>query len=212
MHLTGRLLIACGLIVASQLVVVGIHRGTDPKPAELPQIGPTTIPENVGDFVGRDAPLDERTVAASNADAMLNRVYENRLGDTVIANIAIWVDFGRGIPHKPEQCYPMAGWEVVNRSKLTVPVSDHQPLHLKQYVFQRDMSRIAVAYWVYLGDQTITDSEEIRPILQRLRRSGGIMPPLVKVMLHTDAPNIEQAQARLSRFVAALAPYTNAIH
>jgi hypothetical protein len=62
-----------------------------------------------------------------------------------------------------------------------------------------------------VGNQVITDSDEIRPMLQRLRQTGGDLPPLVKVMLHTNAQDIVQANARLSRLMNALFPYTHAI-
>jgi hypothetical protein len=64
---------------------------------------------------------------------------------------------------------------------------------------------------VHLGDEIITESEGIRQLRQRLRRTGGNLPPLVKVMLQTDARDVDAAEARIDRFVAALAPYTFAI-
>jgi EpsI family protein len=183
----------------------------EPEFSPVPAIGPSTLPDVIGDFKGRDEPLDERIVAATSADVVLNRVYRNQLGDVVIVNVGVWIDYGRGIPHSPDVCYPLAGWEIANRHQLNLSTSDNRPLRVKQYVFQRDTSRIAVFCWVHLGDGVIVDSEEIRQMLQRLRQTGGNLPPLVKVMLHTSAPDIEQAESRLSRFVSALFPYTDAI-
>jgi EpsI family protein len=183
----------------------------NPKPARLPRVGPETLPEIMGDFTGRDEPLDERVVAASNAEIMLNRVYRNVLGDSVTANVGVWTRYDTGIPHNPQDCYSRAGWEIASRRNLMIPMSDHKPLQIKQFVFQRATSRIAVAYWVNIGDDTITESEGLRQLRQRLRRTGGNLPPLVKVMLQTDAKDIVQAEARLSRAAAALAPYTVAI-
>jgi hypothetical protein len=42
--------------------------------------------------------------------------------------------------------------------------------------------------------------------------SGENLPPLIKVMLQSNAQDMAQAEARLSRFAAATAPYTLAIH
>ncbi len=211
MGVAGRLFVVCGLVVVAQLLVIGIHSGTDPGPATLPKVGPQSLPEDIGDYSSRDEPLDEATVAAANADVMLNRVYENRLGDVVVVNVGIWTDYDRGIPHQPIVCYPSAGWEVASRRNVSIAVDQQQPFVVKQFVFQRDSSRIAVVFWVHLGDETITSNEPIRQILQRLRVAGGNRPPLVKVMLQTDAVDLEQANARLSRFAAALVPYTSSI-
>lgn len=211
MNLTSRLVVACAMIVAAQLVIVAMHRGTDPQPSAMPHVGPDSLPDRIGDFVGRDEPLDERIVAKTSCDAMLNRVYENRLGDLVTVNIGVWTDYRLGIPHSPEQCYPMAGWEFVKRRQVAVAIDDGRKVNTKQFLFQRDMLQIAVDYWVHLGDETVVQAEDVRKLRQRLRSSGGNLPPLVKVMLHTDARDPAHAEALLTRFIAALFPYTNAI-
>ena len=111
-----RILVACGCIAAAQTVVVAIHQGMDPEPAAIPVTGADTLPSMVGDYLGRDEPIDEKLVRAADSDIMLNRVFENQLGDRMIANVGIWVDYGRGIPHKPDECYPSAGWEIAQAS------------------------------------------------------------------------------------------------
>jgi EpsI family protein len=211
MNMTGRLFLACAIVVAAQLVVVGIHQGTDPEPSPLPALGPDSLPQSVGDFVGRDEPMDERVVAKTSCDAMLNRAYENRLGDIVFVNVGVWTDYRLGIPHSPELCYPSAGWEFVTRREVALPVADGQQVNVKQFVFQRRDSQIAVNYWVHLGDETIAETEGIRALRQRLRTGGGKLPPLVKVMLHTDARDPAHAEAMLARFAVELFSYTNAI-
>jgi EpsI family protein len=205
------LLVAFGLIAAAQLIVIAIHEGSDPQPSPLPHLGPDTLPDVIGDYRGRDVPLDPRLTAATNSDAILNRVYENRMGDQVIVNVGVWIEYGRGIPHPPGTCYPMAGWEVVSRRNSKIPLEDGGFLKAMTFLFQRDESRAAVAYWAQLGDETVTHVEQVRPIFQRLRQTGDKMPPLVKVMLHTNAVDFDQANARLLRFAAILFPHTNTI-
>jgi EpsI family protein len=211
MNLTSRLIIAAAILITAQAGIVVIHRGFDPKPSAMPKVGIDTLPKNVGDFVGLDEPLDVRTVAATSCDAMLNRVYRNRLGDTVVVNVGVWTDYELGIPHAPELCYPSAGWDFISRQEVDVPLEGDRHVNTKQFVFQRNTEQIAVDYWVHLGDQTISDAEGIRTMRHRLRTSGGSLPPLVKVMLHTNARDPVQAQALLSRFIVAMYPFTGAI-
>ena len=212
MTLFGRLLIACGAVLAGQMMAIAIHQGTDPEPSPVPQLGPSTLPDKIGDFVGRDEPLDEDTVAATHCDAMLNRVYENRIGESISVNVGVWTDYRLGIPHTPDMCYPSAGWEPVVRKEVVIPTYDDQSVNAKEFIFQRQTSQIAVTYWVHLGDTTIANPSGIRPLRQRLRTTGENLPPLVKVMLHTSAPDAERAKATLNRFAAALFPHTAAIH
>ena len=210
MQMTWRLFVAIGLIAALQLTVIEIC-GTAFTPAPMPEVGPATLPEIIGDFTGRDEPVDERVLTVTRVDAMLNRVYRNHLGDTVVVNLGVWTRYDMGIPHKPDLCYPSAGWEVVSRRLLDVPVGGQESKTIKQFVFQRGTSRIAVAFWAQIGDHTITDSEQIRELRQRARVTGESMGSLVKVMLHTDAKDVGQAEARLSRFVAALVPHIRTV-
>ncbi len=211
MHLTLRLVVAGVLVAVSHVLVLGIHDGIDPEPATLPLVGIDSLPKSIGDFTGHDEPLDERLVAASDADIMLNRVYRNRLGDFVVVNVGVWANYDKTIPHSPEGCYPAAGWEVASRGLLKLPTNGAEQMEVKRFVFQRGSSRIAVAFWVQLDDAAFIESEGIRQVRQRLRVSGGKLPPLVKVMLQTDAQDVTQAEARLSRFVENIRPFTRTI-
>src|SRR4051812_33573790 len=116
--MTTRLLFAAGLVAISQIMVIRIDK--EPQPADMPKLGTTSLPTIVGDYTGHDEPLDDRLTAATQADAMLNRIFRNRLGDTVIANLAVWTQYQLGIPHSPEECYPNAGWEIVSRELKTI--------------------------------------------------------------------------------------------
>lgn len=211
MQLTLRLAVVGILVATTHLLVLGIHHGMEPSPAELPTAISTSLPDSMGDFKGHDEPLDERLVAGSDADIMINRVYRNQLGDLVIANLGVWTRYEKTIPHSPEICYTMAGWEIASRKELTIPVAPGQDVGIKRYVFQRGTSRIAVAFWVHLDSATFAESEGVRHTRQRLRMSRRSLPPLVKVMLQTDARDVAQADFLLSRFAADVMPLTQTI-
>jgi EpsI family protein len=207
--MTKRLLIAAGLVAISQLSVIGLEK--EPKSADLPAIGAATLPKSVGDYVGEDEPIEDRVKTVTQADAMLNRVFRNKLGDAVYVTVGIWTQYELGIPHCPEECYPSAGWETVSHDVKTVQSPEGKPVEVKQLVFQRATSRIAVTYWAHLGNEIIHDQEDVRRMRQRLRKTHGKLPPLVKVMLQTDARDLAQGESRLSRFVTAMMPCTAAV-
>jgi EpsI family protein len=211
MQVISRVLIASAVIAVLQLTLIGVCGTSGFEQAHMPTLGPETLPENIGDFAGKDEPLDERVVTNTRADGMLNRVYRNRLGDSVSVNLGVWTLFDFGIPHAPDTCYPAAGWETVSRQMVPVQIEGQNPITVKQFIFQRGTSRIAVAYWVQIGDVMITDNEPIRKMRQAARGTHEKLPPLVKVMLHTDARDVAQAEARLNRFVANLVPITSKV-
>ena len=105
-----------------------------------------------------------------------------------------------------------AGWEIASRGLKTIIGPAGDKVQIEQFVFQRGTSRIVVAFWAHLGNEIIHDSESIRRMRQRLRLTHAKLPPLVKVMLQTDAQDIAQGELRMSRFVTALMPYTAAVH
>jgi EpsI family protein len=170
------------------------------------------LPDEVGDFVGRDEPLDKRLVRGAEAATMINRVYRNRVGDAVIVNLGVWTQYKKVIPHAPEICYTMAGWEIASRRDMEVPTGSGKKARIKQFIFQNGTKRIAVAFWVHLDDEIFAEGENVRRARQRLRGTGDKLPPLIKVMLQTDAADVEQAQTRLSRFATSLLPYSESIH
>jgi EpsI family protein len=202
-----RLLTACVLVAALQLTLIAICRNSAPAIVHVPKMDPSTLPNSIGDFVGRDEPVDKNVLTVTQVDEMMNRVYRNGLGDSIVVHLGLWTQYDMSIPHKPDLCYPSAGWEIVGKRLVTVPVDEQDPITVKQFIFQRGTNRIAVVFWAQLADNVVTDSEGVRGLYQKARVTGEVFPYLVKTMLHTDARDLGQAEARLTRFVAALAPH-----
>src|SRR4051812_36755972 len=112
------LLLIAALIAVPQLVGIGVDHV--PAAANLPSVGPHTLPTRIDEFQGRDAPFDDDVKIATGASAIINRLYRNQLGDAVFVNVGVWTEYELGVPHNPEECYPSAGWETVSRRLLNV--------------------------------------------------------------------------------------------
>lgn len=69
------------------------------------------LPQKIETWSGRDVPLDERVVRATDTDDHLNRVYSR---DGTAGTVALYIAFGIRLrdlaPHRPEVCYPSSGW------------------------------------------------------------------------------------------------------
>lgn len=96
------------------------------------------LPMDVGPWRGRDVAMDPRMLKATDADAMLTRTYV-RAGDNLAVNF--YVAYGiRGrdlVPHRPEVCYPGAGWTLESNQPRLLALPDGQSLPCRVLRFSR---------------------------------------------------------------------------
>lgn len=93
---------------------------------DMPPISPDALakfPMEIGSWKGREAPLEENIIEATDTDAHISRNYF-RNNDT--ERVWLYVAFGQRardlMPHRPEVCYIGAGWTLSGRIK-TVELS-----------------------------------------------------------------------------------------
>ncbi len=90
----------------------------------LPGEGLSEFPMEVGDWQGQDLPLSEAIIRATDTDDHLSRRYTRHGGtDAVTLFVAYGVRTRDLLPHRPEVCYPGAGWVIHERDahELEVP-------------------------------------------------------------------------------------------
>lgn len=70
----------------------------------------TEIPREIGDWVGVDQPVDEKTLRTAGADGYINRVYTNQKTNQQVAVWFIVGHFRQVSQHTPTFCYRAAGY------------------------------------------------------------------------------------------------------
>ncbi len=93
------------------------------RPSDSIPLAPGTlakIPMEFNGWFGVDKPLDEAVARATDTNDQLNREYRRRDGR---AAVTMFVAYGVRLrdlqPHRPEVCYPGAGWTCVERCRPT---------------------------------------------------------------------------------------------
>lgn len=82
------------------------------------------LPLQIGDWTGQEVPLDEDIVRATDTDALINRLYTRHNGlESIICYIATGVKARDLAPHRPEVCYIGAGWTLVNKRSMEIPLN-----------------------------------------------------------------------------------------
>lgn len=96
------------------------------------------LPLQIGDWMGREVPLDEAIVRATDTDAHINRSYSrNNASQYISLYIASGVKARDLMPHRPEVCYTGAGWTLIDKRSMELPLSDGMELPCMALQFSR---------------------------------------------------------------------------
>ena len=96
------------------------------------------LPLQIGDWMGREVPLDEAIVRATDTDAHINRSYSrNNASQYISLYIASGVKARDLMPHRPEVCYTGAGWTRIDKRSTELPLSDGMKLPCNVLQFSR---------------------------------------------------------------------------
>lgn len=88
----------------------------------LPRGTLASIPLQIGEWRGEDVALDEEIITRTDTDDHVNRIYTRRGGHE---GVAVFVAYGVRMrdlmPHRPEVCYPGAGWVADGTQQASPP-------------------------------------------------------------------------------------------
>jgi EpsI family protein len=199
-----RLAIALAIIAANWAGMYILTRQTVAKPSEVPAEALSQFPLQLGPWVGEDVPIDSNIYKHSTAAAMLNRLYRDPLGDPVTVNIGIWKEVDTTIvPHTPEVCYPSAGWTMIDKSDISIPLTEQHLVPARLLRYERQGRQVLVLFWCHLGDRVAVDSNGVRAALIALRSPGqSSIPTAVRVTLATPTSRVgrDDVELRLRNF------------
>ncbi len=138
------------------------------RPSDSVAIPPGTlggIPLEMGGWMGSDRSLDERVVNATDTDDHINRVYQ-RFGTEAVA---LFVGYGVNLrdlaPHRPEVCYPGAGWTHDDTRRITLDIVDARTLTCQIHRFRRGglvTEKVVVLNYYIVDGQTCPDVSLLR--------------------------------------------------
>jgi EpsI family protein len=162
--------------------------GTEPiAPAKMDQ-----FPSQIGDWTGREVPLDKAIVRATDTDAHLSRAYSRHDGlDSVYLYIACGVKARDLMPHRPEVCYTGNGWTLEVRRSIEVPLSDGSKLPCNLLQFSKGALR---AEEVIILDYYIVDGQycaDVSLLRSKAWRGSGTVQYVAQVeVMGTITPTL----------------------
>lgn len=200
MSLSYRIFLAAAIVVVMHAAVYWVDGAMTPEPTTLHAKVFDDFPTVLEHWVGEDVPPD----TTADYQEMVNRIYQNPLGEQVLLLTGLWTKYTVVVPHTPEVCYPCVGWQLRGSKDLVL----RGPQHGAQYdarlmTYEKPSTeRIKVLFWYRFGDKSILDNNQLRQFQRNMRGRYAHLPVATKYMLQTSAANEEQAEQRLMTFAS----------
>jgi hypothetical protein len=166
-----RRIVICGSILTFGLAAqAGLEEITKiERPALL---GPlSSVPKELGDWVGEDLDVEPDVFRQSQADDFLNRAYESRSRPGV--RFRLWINYsrvGNNLRHSPEICLPSGGWTKVESEcrVLSIERPGCKPLLITRLGYVKDELVQGIGFWYYiLGEGRLEHFVRGLPITSR---------------------------------------------
>ena len=110
-------------------------------PVNTTSMSPATLerlPLQIADWTGREVPLDEAIVRATDTDAHISRRYSRyNTSQYIQLYVAYGVRARDLMTHRPEVCYTGAGWTLINQRSMELPLSNGMELPCSIFQFSR---------------------------------------------------------------------------
>lgn len=141
-------------------------------------------------------------------EQLLTRVYER--GDDQVMLVLAYssIQEGRLQVHRPEVCYPAAGFTIVENIPFHVPIDDRFSLSARFLVADRNARRECIVYWTRVGPEVPTRWFDQRLMMAKANLQGYIPDGLLGRVSLVTADVVEAKQV-LSAFIRALVDDTN---
>jgi EpsI family protein len=135
------------------------------------------LPLEVGEWLGQDVPLEDAIIQATDTDDHVNRKYVEGRGGR---QVSFWLAYGIQLrdlqPHRPEVCYPGAGWTLdeINEVSLQLEAGGKLPCRILSFHRGGLQSDIVVVLNYYIIDGTYCpDVSLLRSKQWRLGQGGA---------------------------------------
>ena len=178
-------------------------------PVNTPSLSPAALarlPLQFESWKGKDVPLDEKIVRATDTEAHINRVYSRR---DSLENVLLYIAYGVRardlMPHRPEVCYAGAGWALIDKRSMELPLSGEKELPCNILHFTRGVlntqKTVLLNYYIVDG----VYCRDISLLRSKAWRGSGTVRYMAQVQIATSTTvnlNTESAVKLVCEFAA----------
>ncbi len=183
-------------LIAASAVCSQILASKTPQVMFSPRL--STLPLQIDTWKGRDLELTQEISKALNADTIINRQYNDTQTGMPIGLLAVYRKYGRrDFAHRPELCYPAAGWEIIKKDYTTVRYNG-KDIQARLVIAQKDRYRDVILYWFASGDRTEANfaKQQLWMALDRVqpRKYGWAFIRINAPVIYSDEDTLSQAR------------------
>jgi exosortase D (VPLPA-CTERM-specific) len=200
--------LAAGFIALTAILLQARGR-TEVIPSRLPF---SSFPTQLGEWEGKDIPLDKETLDVLGPGDFLLRGYQDA-NNVDLPYVELFIAYfasqrtGDTI-HSPQHCLPGAGWVPLENSQITLTFPGHSPFPANRYVISKAGVRRLVLYWYWAHDRGVASEYWAKFYLVkdaiRTNRSDGALVRIDADMLPGETP--DAAEQRFLPFASTVFP------
>ena len=196
----------------------GLHQGAE---SATDQVRPLpnyveTLPYILGDWEGRDVPIDDHafTILNRDADAWIVREYTKGTA-RVILSLVTTVDQRKLFRvHIPDICLPAQGWEVKERVAQPLHLNQSQPIMATSLLAEKDRRTSQVVYW-FTSNNRVIESKILHRLLMVWdgvvgQRTPGTLIELTSPLMGQNRKAVLQTQEEFAQLVLPFFPAVDA--
>jgi EpsI family protein len=176
----------------------------------------TSLPSQIGPWVGQDLVIDQQTLDILGAGEFLHRNFENPTKPQP------WIDLliayfpsqkaGDTI-HSPNHCLQGSGWVPIKREVVQLSRPDGSRFPANRFVTARAGDRELVIYWFQAHNRAVANEYWSKYYLIadsiRMNRSDGALVRLITPMYRQETP--DAAQARILGVGSQIIPHLDRV-
>ena len=153
--------------------------GRTASTAALPRGTLEQLPTDIEGWTGASVALDEAVVRITDTEDHLSRLYSRSGGaETVSVFIGYGIHMRDLMPHRPEVCYPGAGWTLEASRPAELLLDDGSELRCRVHEFSRgglDTRRVTVLNYYIIDGMLEADVSAVRSRAWRFDADVGYM-------------------------------------
>ena len=200
-NFTKRYIIAVILLSIIAVVTFGAYSTRDNSGVLYAQ----DVPMIVGDWYGRDIPMDERTYEVLETKDAFMREYVNPSGGKVLLAVVCAAN-NRKVTHPPEVCFAGGGWSRTSKDIQTVRAGS-KTVKANRLILQKD-TETQVALYLYKAGEKLTPNyylQQFNIILNGMLHKN-VSSALMRISSHSAGDDVEDATERVKRFARQVIP------
>lgn len=189
------------IFIVFLLVFAGISIGLRyNRPAKV-QVDISQIPLNVGQWHGKEIPVEKETKDILETDMVLLRRYSNPSGDVVDLAIVYYKD-SRVALHLPESCLMGQGSRLTERKPENIKIRDRDSFDAMQLITKSDKVNYLVLYYFEAGEFRTSSYFAFRKqLLWNKLKGKSTSGALVRFSIPVTEVNLQDNLIILKKFI-----------